>query len=46
MSRLVDEHGRDLGEIIETDSIDSGDPDTRAYTVYVTPPADEPEGSN
>jgi hypothetical protein len=44
VSRLVDEFGRDLGEIIETDAIDSGDPETRAYTVYVTPPA-EPEGS-
>jgi hypothetical protein len=35
MSRLIDEFGNDLGHVIETDSTDSTDPGTRAYTVYV-----------
>ena len=35
MSRLIDEFGRDCGEIIETDLEDSADPDTDRYVVYV-----------
>lgn len=35
MSRLIDEFGRDLGEIVEVSSKDSTDPAYRAYDVYV-----------
>jgi hypothetical protein len=35
MSRLIDEFGRDLGEIVETDREDSADPETERYVVYV-----------
>jgi hypothetical protein len=35
MSRLIDEFGRDLGEIVETDREDSADPDVERYVVYV-----------
>ena len=38
-SRLVDNFGNDLGEVIEVDMMDSGDPDTRAYMVYVKNPS-------
>jgi hypothetical protein len=32
---LIDEFGRDCGEIIETDREDSGDPEVDRYVVYV-----------
>jgi hypothetical protein len=35
MNRLIDEHGRDLGEIVETSGKDSGDDETLLYEVYV-----------
>lgn len=35
MSRLVDNFGKDLGEVVEVDMIDSHDETVRAYTVYV-----------
>jgi hypothetical protein len=38
MSRLFDEFGNDLGEIIETAWLDSADPGVLAYTVYVRNP--------
>jgi hypothetical protein len=44
MARLTDESGNDLGQIVEVDSVDSADPDTRAWAVYVlnpSPPASD-----
>lgn len=35
MSRLIDNFGRDLGEVIEVDREDSADPDVERYVVYV-----------
>lgn len=45
MSRLVDEFGKDHGEILETAWQDSGLSDVRAYSVYVkypSPPVPKP----
>jgi len=38
MTRLTDEHGRDLGEIIGTSRQDSPAPEVNIYLVYVRNP--------